>query len=97
MDYERIAEMESYLRECTDATEALTAQLDRMQALGDHMTRLFAYYGSEAWYTDRDGDLPAGISAGVLSEDAVYDQIAAVRDASFRMLALATDILKNRI
>ncbi len=35
--------------------------------------------------------------AGVLSEDLVYDQITAVRDAAFRMLDLSADILKNRI
>lgn len=97
MDTERIAEMEAYLRDCTAATADLAAQLDRMEALGERMTQLFAYYGSEAWYADRDGELPQGFPAGVLSEDAVYDQIDAVRDVSFRMLALATDILKNRI
>ena len=97
MDTEHIEEMEAYLRECADATAALAAQLDRMEALGERMTQLFAYYGSEAWYTDRDSELPQGIAAGVLSEDAVYDQIEAVRDVSFRMLSLATDILKNRI
>ena len=89
--------MEGYLRECTDATADLTAQLDRMEALGEHMTRLFAYYGSEDWYADREGDLPEGIPAGVLSEDLVYEQITAIRDASFRMLTLAADILKSRI
>ena len=41
--------------------------------------------------------VPQGISAGVLSEDLVYDQIEAARDAAFRMLELAADILKNRI
>lgn len=97
MDITRIQEMEGYLRECTDATADLTAQLDRMEALGEHMTRLFAYYGSEDWYADREGDLPEGIPAGVLSEDLVYEQITAIRDASFRMLTLAADILKSRI
>lgn len=97
MDISRIREMESYLLECTDATADLSVQLDRMEALGEHMTRLFAYYGSEEWYADRDGDLPTNVPAGVLSEDLVYNQITAIRDASFRMLALAADILKNRI
>ena len=44
-----------------------------------------------------EGDLPEGIPAGVLSEDGIYDQITAVRDAAFRMLELSADILKNRI
>lgn len=97
MDVQRITEMEAILRACTDATADLSTQLDRMDALGESMTRLFAYYGSADWYADREGELPPDVPAGVLSEDAVYDQIAAVRDASFRMLTLATDILKNRI
>lgn len=97
MRTERITEMEGYLRECSQATDSLTAELDRMEAPGEHMTRLFAYYGSEAWYEDRDAQLPENVPAGVLSEDSVYDEITAIRDASFRMLAPATDILKNRL
>ena len=97
MDLKRIGEMEGLLNECAEAVTALDRELDRMEALREPMTRLFAYYGSEAWYEDRDGELPAGVPAGVLSEDAVYDRITEVRDAAFRMLELATDILKNRI
>ena len=97
MNVERITEMEGYLNECTAATADLSAQLDRMDGLHEHMRRLFAYYGSEAWYEDRDGELPEGVPAGVLSEDLVYDQITAVRDAAIQMLELAADILKNRI
>ncbi len=89
--------MENYLNECTAATAALAEQLDRMDALRDHMIRLFAYYGSEEWYADRESDLSRKLPAGVLSEDLVYDQIEAVRDAAFHMLELAADILKNRI
>ena len=97
MDIDRIREMESSLNACTAATADLRAQLDRMEALREAMTRLFAYYGSEAWYEDREGELPPGTPAGVLSEDLVYDQITEIRDAAFQMLELATDILKNRI
>ena len=96
MDISRITEMEGYLDLCTEATAALNEQLDRMEALRAQMTDLFAYYGSEAWYDDREGELPEGVRAGVLSEDLVYDQFTAVRDAAFRMLELATDILKNQ-
>ena len=97
MDIQRITEMENALNECAAATAALAEQLDRMEALRGKMTGLFRYYGSEAWYADREGELPAGLRAGVLSEDAVYDEIMAVRDAAFQMLELATDILKNRL
>ena len=97
MNIQRIAEMERYLNECASAVAGLNDQLERMDALREPMTRLFAYYGSEAWYEDREDDLPESVPAGVLSEDLVYDQITAVRDAALHMLELATDILKNRI
>ena len=97
MNLQRIAEMEEYLNECTAATADLIAQLDRMEALKEHMTSLFEYYGSEDWYEDLEGDIPNDIPAGVLSEDLVYNQITAISDAAFQMLELATDILKNRI
>ena len=97
MDIERIAEMEKYLAECTAAAEELNRGLDRMEEIRDHMTELFRYYGSEEWYADREGELPEGMPAGVLSEDLVYDRITEIRDAAFRMLETGTDILKNRI
>lgn len=94
---QRVAEMESILDETTRAISDLTAQLDALAALRDRMKRLFDYYGSEAWYADREGPLPPEIKAGVLSEDLVYDQITDLRDASFQMLELAADLLKNVI
>ncbi len=97
MRVERIRAMEAALNECHRRTTALGAQLDGMDALRGDMIALFQYYGSEEWYADREAELPDGVSAGVLSEDLVYDEITAVRDAAFRMLELATDILKNRI
>lgn len=97
MDIQRISEMEGYLKECTAATAALNEQLERMESLKVPMTALFSYYGSSDWYTDREGELPENVAAGVLSEDLVYDEISAIRDAAIRMLELATDILKERI
>ena len=94
---QRISKMESYLNECTEATSNLADQLDRMEDIRDHMTELFSYYGSDEWYEDCELELPENMPAGVLSEDLVYDQITAVRDAAIRMLELSTDILKNRI
>ena len=101
---DRISEMEARLKACAAATADLAAQLDRMDALREDMIALFRYYGSEAWYEDRDAwesagaaGRPEGVSAGVLSEDLVYDEITEARDAAFHMLELATDILKNRI
>lgn len=97
MDIQRIREMEDCLNRCTAALADLDRQLDRMEELREEMIRLFSYYGSEAWYEDREGELPEDVPAGVLSEDLVYDQIIAARDSAFRMMELSTDILKNRI
>ena len=97
MDIERIKENEKYLDKCTEVISGLNAQLDKMDAVREDMIKLFSYYGSEAWYEDLEGEVPDGVAAGVLSEDLIYDQITEVRDAAFRMLETATDILKNRI
>ena len=94
---ERIEQMEAALDACHRATKALDKQLGRMDALKQPMTALFSYYGSKDWYADREAPLPEGVKAGVLSEDAVYDEITAVRDAAIHMLELSADILKNRI
>ena len=97
MNVQRISEMEGYLNESVAATAALHAELERMEALREPMRKLFAYYGSADWYEDREGELPEGLPAGVLSEDAVYDEITELRNAAFRMLELTTEILKDRI
>lgn len=91
----RISHMEALL----DSTVRLNGELSRQLEALDHsradMKELFQYYGSEEWFSDRESPLPPSLKAGVLSEDLVYDQITDLRDACFRMLELATDILKN--
>jgi len=94
---ERIREMESALDECTDAAAQLSSRLDRMDALRERMIALNRYYSSAEWYSDRESELPDGLKAGVLSEDAVYDEISDMRELALRMLELAADILKNRL
>ena len=96
-DIKRIKEMEAILDECRMALNDLEQSLDGLDAVKEKMGRLFAYYGSEAWYEDREMELPPDVKAGVLSEDLVYDEITDARDAALRMLELATDVLKNRI
>ena len=96
-DVKRIKEMEAALNECRAALDDLEKSLDGLDAVKEKMGTLFAYYGSAEWYDDREMELPPDVKAGVLSEDLVYDEIMDARDASFRMLELAADILKNRI
>ena len=97
MDLERIARMEACLNEITQATESLQEQAEKLKLCREQAQELFSYYGSEEWYRDREGELPEGTRAGVLSEDAVYDSITALRDTAFEMLELGTDVLKNWI
>ena len=96
-DLSRIQKMENALNECNEAISNLKEQLDRLNSLKEKAICLFSYYGSEDWYKDRESELPEGVRAGVLSEDAVYDAITELRDAAFQMLEMGTDILKNWI
>ena len=97
MDIDRIKAMEEALNKTAAAVKETDALLDRMEELRGKMTALSKYYGSAEWYEDREGELPEGVRAGVLSEDAAYDVITSLRDAAIRMLETGTDILKNRI
>lgn len=94
---ERIERMEAALDRSIAATETLGRALDEMEALREEMGALFRYYGSEDWFADRELPLPPGLKAGVLGEDLVYDEITNLRDEAFRMLTLATEILRDRL
>ena len=100
-DIARLEAMEKRLDACAEATRALQDALDGMAALKDDMTALFTYYGSEQWHDDREADerglWPATLKRGILSEDLVYDEIVAARDAALDKLKLSYDILKERI
>ena len=82
---DRIVEMESYLNEAVQAEKKLSEQLARMNEIRDHMIRLYRYYGSEAWYEDREVDLPSQVGAGVLSEDAVYNALESFKEMDSEM------------
>ena len=97
MDIQRISKMEAILDETNAAIKDLNAQLQRMEDMRERMLALFDYYGEDAWYEDREGELPANVKAGVLSEDLVYDAITDLRDTAFRMLELSTEILRDRV
>ena len=97
MNPDRIRQMETSLNAIRQAARDLQAQLEQLKACGQAAKDLYAYYGSEDWYQDREAELPEGMQAGVLSEDAVYDSITELRDTAFDMLELGTDVLKNWI
>lgn len=74
---ERIEYMEAILDGAAAAAEALSAALDRYDALQPAVDELEAYYTGRQWRRDYEADcagaLPKDLKRGVLSEDAVYD------------------------
>ncbi len=73
----RIREMESILNAGREAMDELEKAIGRLNAMRDGFSALYAYYGSEEWFDHRDmdarGELPEGLSRGVLTEDPVFD------------------------
>ena len=92
---ERLSQMEAILDETVRLNADLAPRLAALDEARGRMKKLFRYYGSATWHSDRESELPEGVKAGVLSEDLVYDEIVNLRDEAFLMLELATDILKN--
>ncbi len=97
MDLQRITEMEFNLDEINAAVADLQEQIERLQNLRERAQKLYAYYGSEDWYKDREGKLPEGMKAGILSEDLIYNSITELRDTAFTMLEFGTEVLKDWI
>ena len=97
MDLQRINEMEFNLNEINAAVEDLNEQIERLQFYRERAKALYSYYGSDGWYKDKETKLPAGMKAGILSEDLIYNSITELRDTAFTMLELGTEILKEWI
>lgn len=76
----RINEMESILDECIGLNEELSRMAEKLEESKGRLRTLFDYYGSKLWFDDQTKTLPKGSKAGVLSQDAVYDQICGLRD-----------------
>lgn len=87
---ERIGHMEQILDEVSAAAEALSAVLDRYDALQPAICELEAYYSGPQWMIDYEADcagaFPKEMKRGVLSEDAVYDLLE-LRDALHARMA----------
>ncbi len=96
---ERIRMNEERLDSVQAAATALGVSLERFAGLQDTLAALDAYYGSPAWFADKEsqeaGELPADLKCGVLSEDAVYDlltDVAELRRVMTRILQAETGI-----
>ncbi len=74
---ERIIWMEQALNESVEALTALETALEQYRSALPKLQKLSAYYQSPLWLSDFDDDragkIPATLSRGVLTEDAVYD------------------------
>lgn len=85
----RIRQMERRLNRATAAVKRLEAALDKWEAAQEAIAALDEYYGSDLWKQDfaddEAGRLPADLKRGVLSEDAVWDLLADVKELKARL------------
>ena len=61
----RIRKMERHLDRATAAVKRLTTALDKYETAQEDIAALNEYYGSEAWYADRESELPRGMASGL--------------------------------
>ena len=85
----RIRQMERRLNRATAAVKRLEAALDKWEAAQEAIAALDEYYGSDLWKQDFADDeaglLPDDLKRGVLSEDAVWDILADVKELKARL------------
>lgn len=84
----RIRKMERRLNRASAAVKRLEAALDKWEAVQEDIAALEEYYGSDLWKQDFADDeaglLPADLKRGVLSEDALWDLLAACKELKER-------------
>lgn len=72
----RICRMETLLDEASEAMQQLEKAMAQYAAIQPKLKELANYYKSEAWMldyeSDENGQLPAELKRGVLSQDAVF-------------------------
>ncbi len=92
---ERITQMEAILNAGLSAVSRLEQALTCYEAIRRDLQTLEEYYLSGLWRYDFECDsaglLPAGLSRGVLSEDAVYDLLSARDELYERMRVIADE------
>ena len=85
----RIRQMERRLNRATAAVKRLEAALDKWEAAQEAIAALDEYYGSDLWKQDFADDeaglLPDDLKRGVLSEDAIWDLLADVKELKARL------------
>ncbi len=73
----RISEMEEIFDEVAAAQDSLERAVDNYKSLQDKVRKLEDYYSGDQWKEDfamdEQGEIPADIKRGVLSEGGIYD------------------------
>jgi len=95
----RIEKMEASLDALMAANAALSSALDAFEGAPARAAEVSGYLGSENWWhdfeSDAEGNLPAGLKRGVLSEDGAYNALADYRELVLRMLKAVTAAVRN--
>jgi len=77
---ERIKEMEQNFDVIKKAVSDLELAIENFKAVQNNATALSDYYYSKEWMADFDadnnGEIPADLKRGVLSEDGIYNALS---------------------
>ncbi len=91
--------MDKYLAATRKAVDRLSEALGDYEDVQVVMRELLDYYDSDLWMNDIEDDeqgrLPADLSSGVLSEDAVYNLLEDNHDIMVRMLKVITELTEG--
>ena len=86
---DRISEMEARMDRAAEWVGTVSSALERLPSVQADIYALSAYYESDLWMEDYQADeagvLPAELRRGVLSEDGLYNLLAAYEELMLRL------------
>lgn len=86
---ERVEQMESRLDRVIAAMQNMETALEQYESVRDDIRQLDAYLGSDEWKADlaadEQGQLPADLKRGVLSEDGIWNVLESWRELEGKM------------
>ena len=97
----RVNKMEQNYDACLKAENELSAALENYQKALGSFAELASYYDGGDWKEDYEADEAGKLAAvpkkGILSQDGLYDLLAANKELTVDMLKLLTEIAKRGI
>jgi Rad3-related DNA helicase len=91
----RIEQMEARMDRLQAAASALERALDEWEAAQPELEPLARYYSGPLWRedfaADEEGELPAELKRGVLSEDGLWNLLDRVRELNERLLEVESE------